>query len=73
MLPDADATANIRAVCRTVGSPDRLPDFIADFAADSEFLKLLGRRTDVDLVRAALELARDAEPALDFRRPRAGI
>jgi regulator of sirC expression with transglutaminase-like and TPR domain len=44
-----------------------LPDFITDFSADNEFLKLLTRRDDeVDLPRAALELARDADPQLDF-------
>lgn len=44
-----------------------MPDFIADFSADAEFLKLLTRRDDgVDLTRAALELARDADPQLNF-------
>lgn len=37
-----------------------------DFSHDPEFCKLLARRQDVDLVRAALELARDAQPKLDF-------
>jgi len=37
------------------------------FSDDGEFQKLLSRRRDVDLVTAALELARDAEPDLDFR------
>lgn len=37
-----------------------------DFSYDPEFCKLLARRQDVDLVRAALELARDAQPKLDF-------
>ncbi|MSR57362.1 MAG: tetratricopeptide repeat protein [Planctomycetaceae bacterium] len=42
-------------------------DFLAEFAADAQFLKLLTRRDDeVDLTVAALELARDAEPDLDF-------
>ena len=42
-------------------------DFLGDFAEDSEFSKLLGRRDDeVDLTRAALELARDAYPNLSF-------
>ncbi|MCY2963406.1 MAG: hypothetical protein NT069_07095, partial [Planctomycetota bacterium] len=42
-------------------------DFLGDFAEDSEFSKLLGRRDDeVDLTRAALELARDADPNLSF-------
>lgn len=36
------------------------------FSRDSEFCKLLVRRQDVDLTRAALELARDAQPELDF-------
>ncbi|HEY3967952.1 MAG TPA: tetratricopeptide repeat protein [Planctomycetaceae bacterium] len=45
-----------------------LKDFIQDFAADSEFTKLLGRRDDqVNLTAAALELARDAYPNLDFQ------
>lgn len=38
-----------------------------DYACDSQFLKLLARQTDVDLTTAALELARDAYPGLDFR------
>lgn len=37
-----------------------------DFSHDSEFSKLLARRQDVDLTRAALELARDGQPRLDF-------
>src|SRR3984957_1107797 len=37
------------------------------YACDSEFLKLLRRRGDVDLTILALELARDAYPGLDFR------
>ncbi len=37
-----------------------------DFANDVEFTKLLARRDDVDLTVAALELARDAYPQLDF-------
>jgi regulator of sirC expression with transglutaminase-like and TPR domain len=37
-----------------------------DYSADTEFSKLLARRDDVDLTRAALELARDAYPRLDF-------
>ncbi len=36
------------------------------FSQDSEFCKLLARRQDVDLTRVALELARDAQPDLDF-------
>ena len=38
------------------------------FSRDPEFTKLLGRRTDVDLTYAALELARDAYPSLDFNQ-----
>ncbi len=34
---------------------------------DTEFTKLLARRSDVDLTLAALELARDLYPGLDFR------
>lgn len=41
-------------------------DFIADFSADKEFVKFLTRGDDVDLTIAALELARDADPELDF-------
>ncbi|MES2793364.1 MAG: tetratricopeptide repeat protein [Planctomycetota bacterium] len=41
-----------------------LTDF--DFAKDAEFTKLLARRDDVELTTAALELARDAYPQLDF-------
>ena len=37
-----------------------------DFSNDPEFCKLLARRQDVDLTRVALELARDAQPKLDF-------
>ncbi|MDA0586736.1 MAG: tetratricopeptide repeat protein [Planctomycetota bacterium] len=37
-----------------------------DFSRDTQFLKLLQRRSDVDLTVAALELARDAHPDLDF-------
>lgn len=43
-------------------------DFLQDFAGDAEFTKLLGRRDDqVNLTAAALELARDAYPRLDFQ------
>lgn len=38
-----------------------------DYHCDTEFLKLLARRRDVDLTTVALELARDAYPKLDFR------
>lgn len=38
------------------------------FECDAEFLKLMTRRADVDLTAAALELARDAHPRLDFRQ-----
>jgi hypothetical protein len=38
------------------------------FERDHEFSKLLVRRTDVDLTTAALELARDACPEIDFTR-----
>lgn len=41
-------------------------DFLSDFAADREFCKLLARHEEVDLAVAALELARDAEPGLEF-------
>lgn len=37
-----------------------------DYTADSEFRKLCARLTDIDLTLAALELARDAYPGLDF-------
>jgi regulator of sirC expression with transglutaminase-like and TPR domain len=44
-----------------------MQDYLEEFARDREFVKLLGRRDDeVDLTVAALELARDAEPDLDF-------
>jgi regulator of sirC expression with transglutaminase-like and TPR domain len=43
-------------------------DFVKAFANDPEFTKLLGRRDDqIDLTAAALELARDAYPLLDFQ------
>ncbi len=38
----------------------------ADFSTDTEFRKLLQRSEAVDLTTAALELARDAYPGLDF-------
>lgn len=38
-----------------------------DYSCDNEFLKLLSCRSDVDLTRAGLELARDHYPELDFR------
>jgi len=37
-----------------------------DYNYDSEFVKLLTRRTDIDLAAVALEVARDAEPELSF-------
>ena len=45
-----------------------MPSFDAEsiFAADEEFAKLLVRQDDVDLEVAALELARDRCPSLDF-------
>jgi len=38
----------------------------ADYSRDPEFRKLLAKRRDVNLTTAALELARDAYPDLDF-------
>lgn len=40
--------------------------FHSKFASDSEFVKLMTRTPNVDLTTAALELARDAYPDLDF-------
>lgn len=40
--------------------------FSDEFSGDVEFRKLLTRGTDVDLTTAALELARDAYPHIDF-------
>jgi regulator of sirC expression with transglutaminase-like and TPR domain len=37
------------------------------FERDREFQKLVARRNDVDVTLAALELARDADPELDFQ------
>lgn len=37
-----------------------------DFSRDTQFQKLLARRSDVNLAEAALELARDAHPGLEF-------
>lgn len=37
-----------------------------EFSQDAEFAKLLARRRDVNLVVAALEIARDAQPDLSF-------
>lgn len=39
----------------------------AKYGCDTEFTKLLARREDINLPVAALELARDAYPDLDFR------
>lgn len=39
----------------------------SEYICDREFVKLLTRRRDVDLTVAALELARDAWPDLDFQ------
>jgi regulator of sirC expression with transglutaminase-like and TPR domain len=39
----------------------------SNFARDPEFRGLLSRQPDVDLTRAALELARDSYPDLDFQ------
>ncbi|TWU12207.1 hypothetical protein CA54_10260 [Symmachiella macrocystis] len=41
-------------------------EFDSDYRCDTEFSKLLTRRSNVDLTVAALELARDAYPDLDF-------
>ena len=38
-----------------------------DFSQDTEFRRLLSRNVSVDLTRAALELARDAYPDLNFQ------
>lgn len=38
----------------------------ASFPADAEFQKLLAFDSDIDLVTAALEIARDADPHIDF-------
>jgi regulator of sirC expression with transglutaminase-like and TPR domain len=40
---------------------------VPGFERDSEFHKLVARRKDVDVTRAALELARDTDPSLDFQ------
>jgi regulator of sirC expression with transglutaminase-like and TPR domain len=40
----------------------------SDYSCDSEFLKMVTRRTDVNLTVAALEIARDADPDLDFHQ-----
>ena len=42
--------------------------FPFDFSCDTEFTKLLARRSDIDLPCVALELARDAYPDLDFSK-----
>ncbi len=44
-----------------------------DYAQDTEFRKLVVRQSDVDLIRVALELARDAYPHLDLNEPREWI
>lgn len=40
--------------------------FEFDYSSDTEFNKLLAWRTDIDLIAAAQELARDVYPQLDF-------
>lgn len=42
------------------------PSASSAFPQDIEFQKLLARQEDIDLTVAALELARDAQPELDF-------
>jgi regulator of sirC expression with transglutaminase-like and TPR domain len=44
--------------------------FAEDFLKDEQFLRLVRREPDVDLVTVALELARDGQPDLDFAPPR---
>lgn len=39
--------------------------FDSEYRCDREFLKLLTRRSDIDLTAVALEIARDADPELD--------
>jgi regulator of sirC expression with transglutaminase-like and TPR domain len=41
--------------------------FDSDFRCDREFVKLLTRRSDVDLVAAAIEIARDHEPEVNAK------
>ena len=41
-------------------------EFDSDYRCDAEFSKLLTRRSNIDLTVAALELARDAYPDLNF-------
>lgn len=45
----------------------------SDYQCDGEFLKLLTRRSDIDLTIVSLELARDADPHLDFHSTLAWI
>lgn len=45
-----------------------MPSFQSPHPCDSEFVKLMTRSPDVDLTTAALELARDAYPELDFQQ-----
>lgn len=40
--------------------------FSADYSRDTEFRKLIARRKDVNMTLAAMELARDAYPTLEF-------
>ena len=44
-----------------------------DYVQDAEFKKLVVRQSDVKLGRVALELARDAYPALDLNESLAWI
>jgi len=48
-------------------SRDRPMSLVNDYKCDTEFVKLMTRRADVDLTTAALELSRDVSPSLDFR------
>lgn len=46
---------------------------IDQFVHDEQFLRLLRRERDIDLVQAALEIARDAQPDLNFEATRKTI
>lgn len=58
----------IRAPSPLVGRPRPGLDgmaFDSNYRCDREFLKLLTRRTDIDLVAVSLEIARDFDPSVD--------
>ena len=46
--------------------PQQKMSALQQFDKDEQFMRLVRRESDVDLVVAALEIARDGQPELDF-------